>query len=212
MTAADQLQVPEPPTSMESRAPNLYTLNGAFLTIIRRHFAQGDNIELPEMRHYVWDKDDKLSKILIESVYRWNPTNIQQRPAVIVKRGPWKVAQIGLGNRQLGAPSVDGYDEDVHAVHVSGVHSFFCIGTTGLEAEEIAQEVVNCLMSFQQVIREQLCLGRFFLTDVAPVSKIDECQDHFAVPVNVEYSMQWNWKLLRQAPIWARLGSYTLQQ
>jgi len=208
----NQSTIPEPSTAMESRAPNLYTLNGALLTIIRRHFAMGDNIELDTMKHYVWDKDDKLSKILIEPVYRWNPKNIQQRPAVIVKRGPWKVNQIGIGSRNTGAPDTDGYAEDAQAVHVSGVHSFFCIGTTGLEAEEIAQEVVNCLMSFQQVIRNQLCLGRFFLTDVPPASKIDECQDHFAVPVNVEYSMQWNWKLLRQAPIWARFGSYTIQQ
>jgi len=205
MSSIDELIIPEPPTTMQNRAPNLYTLNGAFLTIIRRHFAQAENIEVPELQHYVWNTDDRLSKILIEPVYRWNPTNIQQRPAVIVKRGPWKFEQIGIGSRLLGATEVEGYAEDAHVVAVAGTHTFFCIGTTGLEAEEIAQEVVNCLLGFLQVIREQLCLGRFFVSDIPAVGKIDECQDHFAVPVNVEYSLQWNWRLLRQAPIWARI-------
>jgi hypothetical protein len=209
MATIDTLAIPNPPTAPQSRAPNLYTLNGAFVSIIRRHFAQGSNIEVPELQHYVWDTDDKLSKILIEPVYRWNPTNIQQRPAVIVKRGPWKVETLGLGQRMMGAVEPEGYTEDVHAVMVMGSHSFFCIGTTGLEAEEIAQEVVNVLMGFLQVIREQFCLGFFKVGDIGPVSKVDECQDHFAVPVNVEYVSQWNWKLVRQAPIWARFDSTT---
>ena len=208
----DTLMIPNPATSPQNRAPNLYTLNGAFVTIIRRHFATAENIEVPELRHYVWNTDDKLSKILIEPVYRWNPTNIQQRPAVIVKRGPWKMGQLGLGNRLLGSVEPDGYTEDSHIISVTGTHSFFCMGTTGLEAEEIAQEVVNVLMGFLQVIREQFCLGRFNVGDIGPVSKIDECQDHFATPVNVEYMSQWNWKLLRQAPIWARFDGLEVSQ
>lgn len=164
------------------------------------------------MRHYAWNQDDKLSKILIEPVYRWNPQNIQQRPAVIVKRGPWKFVQLAIGSRQQGQPNLDGYEEDKHSVGVLGTHSFFCMGTVGLEAEEVAQEVVNCLMCFMQAIRKQFCLTRFFVTDIAPCSKIDECQDHFATPVNVEYAMQWNWNLIRQSPIWARLDQITLDQ
>lgn len=206
----DPLMIPEPATAMNNRAPNIYTLHGAFVTVIRRHFAQAMNIEVPELQHYSWDADDKQSKILIESVYRWNPTNIQQRPAVIVKRGPWKFMQLGIGNRYQGQPEVEGYTEDQHAVGVMGTHSFFCLGTTGTEADEIAMEVVNCLLGFSQIIRQQFCLGRFLVSDIGPISKVDECQDHFGVPVNVEYTMQWNWKLLRQAPIWARTGVQTI--
>jgi len=210
MATIDTLQIPAPPTSFQNRAPNLYTLNGAFLTIVRRHFSEPENLEVPELRHYVWNKDDKESRILIEPVYRWNPTNVQQRPAVIVKRGPWKFTQLGLGNRLHGTPEQDGYAEERQVVAVIGSHTFFCIGTTGLEADEIAMEVVNVLLGFSQVIREQFCLGKFLVSDIAPVSKVDECQDHFGVPVNVEYMMQWNWKLLRQSPIWARFNSQVL--
>ena len=212
MTATiDTTTIPPLATSFNKRAPNLYTLHGAFVTVIRRHFAQAENIEVPELRHYAWNKDDKLSQIFIESVYRWNPTNIQQRPAVIVKRGPWKFNPTGIGNRYMGPPETDGYAEDLHVVGVMGTHSFFCLGTSGTEADEIAMEVVNCLLGFSQVIREQFCLGQFLVSDIGAVSKVDECQDHFGVPVNVGYSMQWNWKLIRQAPIWARLDSQVLE-
>lgn len=212
MAEIDTLPIPEPPVAFQSQAPNLYTLSGALLTVVRRHFAQPENIEVPELRHYSWDIDDKLSKILIEPVYRWKPTDIQQRPAVIVKRGPWKVGQLGIGNRLLGGQELEGNAEDQHQVMVTGTHSFFCLGTAGLEAEEIAMEVVNCLMCFSQVIREQFCLARFLLTDIAPVSKLEECQSHFGVPVNVEYAMQWNWKLIRQSPIWARFDARVIDQ
>lgn len=204
MGLIDTLMIPEPSTAMQNRAPNTYMLHGAFVTVMRRHFAEGSNIEVPELQHYVWNTDDKVSKILIESVHRWNPTNIQQRPAVLVKRGPWKILQLGIGSRYAGAIDADGYAEDLHTVGVMGTHTFFCIGSPGTEAEMIAMEAVNCLMGFMQVIREQFCLGRFIVSDIGPVSKVDECQDHFGVPVNVEYSMQWSWKLLRQSPIWAR--------
>jgi hypothetical protein len=202
----DTLQIPEPSTSSQSKAANTYALNGAFLTMVRRHFAQAGNIEVPELQHYTWSTDDKLSTILIEPVYNWKPNVIQQRPAVIVKRGPWKIGQLGIGNKYHGYPSVEGYDEENQLVQVMGTHSFFCIGTVGLEAEEIAMEVVYVLLCFSQVIREQFCLGKFLVSDIGPVSKLDECQDHFGVPVNVEYTTQWNWKLIRQAPIWARIG------
>jgi hypothetical protein len=203
----DTLVIPPPPTATDNRAQNIYTLHGAFVTTIRRHFAQPENIEVPELRHYAWNSDDKVSKILIESVHRWNPTNIQQRPGVIVKRGPWKFIQLGIGNRLEGGVDTDGYTEDSLVVGVMGTHSFFCLGTSGTEADEIAMEVVNCLLCFSQTIREQFCLARFMVSDIGPVTKMDECQDHFTVPVNVEYSMQWNWKLLRQSPIWARTNS-----
>lgn len=118
--------------------------------------------------------------------------------------------QLGLGNRLHGTPERDGYTEDRQVVGVVGSHTFFCMGTAGLEAEEIAMEVVNCLLGFSQIIREQFCLGKFMVSDIAPVSRVDECQDHFGVPVNVEYMAQWNWKLLRQSPIWARFNSQVL--
>lgn len=206
MADIDTTPIPEPPSYFQSKSATTYTLNGAFITLIRRHFSSAENIECESLKNYAWSSDDKVSRILIEPVYKWKPEVIQQRPAVIVKRGPWKIQQMGIGSKVHGEPELDGYAEAEQQVLVAGTHTFFCIGTTGLEAEEVGIEVAHCLLCFMELIRTQFCLGRFIVADIAPVSKLDECQDHFGVPVNVEYMLQWNWKLLRQSPIWARVG------
>ena len=207
MTAVDRSVTntyPEPPSSICSTGPVTNVINGALLAIIRRHFAERSNIVVESLRDYIWDKDDKLSRILIEPIYHWKPTNIQQRPGVVIKRGAWKIQRMGIGDRVMATVSTDGYTEAEQQVLVVGSHSLFCLGRTGLEAEEVGLEVAMELMGFSEIIRQQLCLTRFQLDSIDRVFKVDECQDHFAVPVNITYGTQLNWKVLRQTPIWMR--------
>jgi hypothetical protein len=148
--------------------------------------------------------NEKDTGILIEPVYKWNPRNIQQRPAVIVKRGPWKFQRMSIGDRVHGGLSETGYSEFEQQVIAVGSHILFCVGRTGLEAEEVGLEVAMQMMGFSELIRQQLRLARFQLDSIGNVHRIVECQDHFAVPVTVTYGMQLNWEVVRQAPLWMR--------
>lgn len=196
---------PEPPSSICSTGPNLFVLNGALLTLIRRHFADPAGIVDPDLRNYVWtDGDGCESNIMIEPIYKWDATKIQQRPGVVVKRGQWKTQRLGIGDRHLGPPKQVGYTEFEHVILMQGTHTFFCLGNSGLEAEKVGQEVAFELLGFSEIIRQQFQLARFQLLGIDAVHRIEECQDHFVVPVNVGYGIQFNWEVLRQAPIWMR--------
>jgi hypothetical protein len=196
--------VPEPPSSICTTGPMPHIINGALLSLIRYQFADISNITQPALHKYLWNKDEKTSAILIEPVYKWNPRNIQQRPAVIVKRGPWKVHRISIGDRLHAYVADEGYSEFTQQVLMVGSHVLFCVGRTGLEAEEIGTEVAMHMLGFSELIRQQLSLARFQLDSIGDVHRIVECQDHFAVPVTVTYGMQLNWEVVRQAPIWMR--------
>lgn len=178
------------------------TLTGAFVTLVRQHYAQPGNED--PVAGYHWTDSVETSQILIEPYYAWTPESIQQRPAVIVSRSPWKVEKMGLGGIEMGSPNVDGYEENVHHAVLSGGHTFFCLGTTGLDAETIATDVAQLLLCFHEQIRKRLCLSQFYLSEIGQVHKLEECREHFAVPVAVQYAVQWNWETLRQAPVWMR--------
>jgi len=195
---------PEPPSSICTTGPMTYIINGALLSLVRYQFSVVENIVQPQLHKYLWKNDEKDTGIVIEPVYKWNPRNIQQRPAVILKRGPWKFHRMSIGDRQHGGVQETGYTEFSQQVLVIGSHIFFCVGRTGLEAEEIGLEVAMNMMGFSELIRQQLSLARFQLDSTGNVHRIIECQDHFAVPVTVTYGMQLNWEVVRQAPLWMR--------
>lgn len=200
------LQVPD--SSIVSTGPKSFIMTGVFLQIIRSHFSDPENIQDHNLKENVWSPDEKFSKILIEPVYKWDAKKIQARPAVIVKRGGWKVQRFGIGDKYMGPPEETGFAEDRYIVGMGGTHVFFCLGNSGLEAEALGAEVFYEMLEFSAIIREQFCLGTFQVSDLGEVSRFEEAHDHFAVPVTVSYAMQHQWKLLRQAPEWMRSNVY----
>lgn len=194
----------EPESSILSTGikPNIVT--GALIQILRSLFSDPKNIVETQLNSFIWNANPSLTAILIEALYKWQPENVQQRPAVLVKRGEWKVTKISIGDKLHGAPEETGYTDMRQVVAMAGSTTMFCLGNSGLEAELLASEVSYHLMEFSAVIRQQLCLGSFQVSDLGEVSRFEEAHDHFAVPVTVVYSFMHNWKLLRQTPEWMR--------
>lgn len=194
----------EAKTAIEQMGIKPHLINGSLVNMIRWLFSTPENIENENLKERIWSNKPEYSKILIEAVYRWKPEDIQQRPAVIVKRGAWKLSKLGMGDRRHGPPEATGFTEAYQTIAGAGTHTFFCLGNSGLEAEEVGEEVYGFLLGFSAVIREQLCLGIFQVAEIGEVARFEESHDHFVVPVSVSYNFQLNWKLLRQTPEWMR--------
>ena len=79
-----------------------HVVTGALVQICRALFSDPENIVEDAMKRYIWNPDPKFSRILIESMYRYKTEDIQERPAVIVKRGPWKLDKLVIGDQHLG--------------------------------------------------------------------------------------------------------------
>jgi hypothetical protein len=196
---------PDTPTSVEETGPSPRVMTGMFTQLIRHTFSAPDHIENPLLRTYLWNENEKISKIVIGPSYNWKPEDIQQRPAVTIQRGAYKFGQLGIGNRLQSHVEETGFQEDQYMVHVAGSHVLNCIGTSGSEAEGIAEEVWKTLLAFSAQIREQFCLGKFQVSRVGSVNTVDESRRHFVVPVGCQYQSQLNWSVTRRTPEWNRV-------
>jgi len=186
-----------------------HIINGAFLQICRAVFSSSETISEESLKRYIWHPDSKISRILIESMYRWKTEDVQERPAVLVKRGPWKIGRLGIADEIMSGIEDTGFEEAQHIVATSGGHVFQCLGTTGLEAELLGTEIYRTLLGFSKVIREQLCLGKFQVEAIGEIKRFDESHVHFVVPVTVTYEAFTHWELLRQTPEWMRTSFRT---
>ena len=201
-----QFSIPENPSSICSTGLLPHVLDGALLQVLRHHFSHPDNITQTALQCYVWDVDAKKRTMIVDPVYKWDVSTVQQRAAVLVKRGAWQTSRLSIGNTVHGPPPEVGYTRNPQLMAFTGSHMFFCVARTGTEAEELGAEVAYELLEFSQIIREQFNMHKFDLHQIGEVQRLDESHDHFAVPVSVSYGLVHTWAVLQQSPIWATFG------
>ncbi len=174
--------------------PRPQLVTGILTQWMRLHFSDPSHIEIPLLRSYIWTADDTTSKLPIESVFKWNPAMTEARPGIFLKRGPWKVLNLGIDNRKM-AGTLDWPYPRQYNVFYQGSLTLFCVGGESLEAELIATEVYRELVGFGPIARKQFGFVRFNVADIGEVSLLDESAEHFVVPVVVSYGAQDTWQI-----------------
>lgn len=185
-----------------------HVMTGLLRQLLIGHFKDPENIEEPRLRRQLqelnsWKPSDaeidepNISRILIESITRWNPSKTDNRPAVLIKRNGWKWLRQGIGdtvgdNVYTGSTTYAGFWE--------GSHTLYCLSQNGAETEFLATEVVKFLVNFAPLIREQMDLHKFFVSEVGGIGEIQEVIQGYAVPVNVAYVAEEAWLLQPYAP------------
>lgn len=185
-----------------------HVMTGLLRQLLIGHFKDPENIEEPRLRRQLqelneWKPSDaeidepNISRILIESITRWNPSKTDNRPAVLIKRNGWKWLRQGIGdtvgdNVYTGSTTYAGFWE--------GSHTLYCMSQNGAETEFLATEVVKFLVGFAPLIREQMDLHKFFVSEVGGIGEIQEVIQGYAVPVNVAYVAEEAWSLQPYAP------------
>jgi hypothetical protein len=183
-------------------------LTGVFVRLLARKFAIPEGIHDPRLRGYIWDKDARSSRILIVPVHAWHADVAQTRPALVVKRNRLAPRQIGLRD---GA-AVPGWNTnqvpanmETQTMAMEGSHTIFAIARSSAEAELLGTEIYIDLVHFGQVIRRDLGLHRFRISEVGPVSILEEEKEAFAVPVTAAYSYVDDWSVIAETPLFKGL-------
>ena len=182
-----------------------HVMTGLLRQLLMGHFADPNNIEEPRIRRHVqtlgaWQPSDNginAGGILIESITRWAPNTADKRPAVLIKRTGWKWQRQGIGDT-IGGNDYTG--NVMYAGMWDGSHTLYCLAPNGGEAEFLATEIVKFLIGFSPLIRDQMDLHRFFVSDVGGAGEIQEVLKGYAVPVTVGYAAQETWALQPYAP------------
>lgn len=182
-----------------------HVMTGFLRQLLIGHFSDPQNIEDGRVRKHlensgVWRPSENSltpSGILIESITRWLPSIADTRPGILIKRNGWRWSSRVIGDKVVenlytGETGYFGFWE--------GSHTLFCLAQNGAEAEFISTEVVKFLILFSPVIREQMDLFKFFVSEVSGVGEVQEVIRGYAVPVTVTYTAQENWSLQPYAP------------
>lgn len=203
----------EPVSSLCTTQHPTNIMTGVVVRLLQEHFARADNLIYTEeldgskqLEGYIWDPDNKVTKIQIQPVHQYNAQDIQRRPAIYVKRNAWKPHRVAINHGQTinAKPTEDGRIERVrgeyHSQAVLGSHSIFCVGKTGAEAELLGSEVFDYFISFAPIMRKDLKLHRLEVEEIGGIKTIDEEVEHFVVPITLAYAFFWTWRLEAVAP------------
>ncbi len=197
--------------------PNVLT--GIWTRLFREHFSNSDNLQyngideataegmpVRQLQDYTWNPDNTKTKIQIQPVWEYNSQNIQQRPALYVKRNAVKFERLSINDGMTTGPIRNGRGElkrvpgEYHSKLVLGSHTIFCVGQTGAETELLAQEVTNHVLMFGPKLRKDLKLARLTLAEVGELALLDEFVEHFVVPVVIAYGITKSWRILEIQP------------
>ena len=182
-----------------------HVITGLLRQLLIQHFTDPDNVDEPKLRQKFletggWKQTENGQNdggILIESITRWIPNDVDKRPAVLIRRNDWAWQKLAIGDLtgvalDTGAKSYTGLWQ--------GSHTLYCLSLTGLETELLAIEVVRFLQHFAPWIREQMDLKRFMITQIGGVGEVKEVVQGYAVPVTVSYVAEESWSLQPYAP------------
>ncbi len=179
-------------------------ITGFIIDMLRRMWCSSKNIVSPEMKQYLWQKNGGHG-IVIDSVYRYDPTNVEKRPAVMVKRNSFKNLQLGLSAGQSMGTGFSAYENEVGAIQqysvlFVGSHTLFCIHKTGAAVEILANEVLGQVVCATYPIRKHLNLRNFTVTDIGAVQMLaGEATENMVVPITLGWAYEYTYQLKEQS-------------
>lgn len=183
-----------------------HRVTGFLLQHYINHFGHAEQAGISPLRNCVWSSDPMRSKILIESLTRWDPASAGVRPAILVRRNDWEVTQLAIGNVLQSSQITDGTQR--YSVMMSGSHTIFCLSVEAAECEELAFEVLQQLLEFCPLLRAKLGLLKMLPSQLGKPLPVLESREHFGVPITVGYCHNFNWVTRQHAPT---LGSVDIR-
>lgn len=188
----------------ESLGLDYHMLTGFFIDLLRNHFTF-NRILNPALRELVWKPmpqagpgPNTITKIVIESVYKWDPVLTANRPGLFVKfNGQQRQARV-IGE-EAGRDS-RGFVE--YMTWWMGAHSVFVVGADGAQVDILAIEVCRFL---SHILTPLLSLQGFEDFTRARVSQVSgagilkEHRDRFASELSISWCLADRWKIVTDA-------------
>ena len=177
-------------------------ITGFFRDTLIKQWSNPQNIITPELKQYLWSEQPG-SGILIETVFRYRPDMVEERPAIMIKRNSIRNMPIGMNGLMTGA-GANAYQTERGAIEryttlFVGSHTFFCIHKSGAATEMLATEVKTHMVESTPVIRRFLGLRQFSVTEFGAIQELEESTENFVIPITVGWCYEHNWELREES-------------
>jgi len=189
-------------------------MTGYLLKLLQAHFYVADNINDLKLRDLLWkpDTDDETeqSKIHIEPSWDYDPTHLQQRPALYVSRGPVQVQRIAIRDRALThlsarSGNLEGTD---YLQLLQCRHQIICAAAKSRMAlDRLSEEVFYMIMEYGPAISKDLSIANLRVTAITEVKPMEnEDHENFMCGVQIAWTTGHSWTLKPIAPILKSIG------
>ena len=177
-----------------------FFLSGVMQQLLIQHFCDPTNLEEIKLRTsfeaMAWRPGD-VTGLVIEQTTKWEPEKTEQRPALLLKRGPWRYQRLGIGDF-VGDEPIEGIQS--YAGMWMGSQVVFALAGKPGEAELLAWEAKNALQRYTRPIMEYVGLHRLIPVDIGAVAAVEESKKNYAVPVTFAIAAEDAWELNEHAP------------
>lgn len=198
---SNQTKTWDDPSSIDTTGFSPIIITGILVQLLRQFFSSRDQILNPVLKDNVWSPDLNSTGILIESVTKLKIEDLERRPAILVKRNAHKAMQNMIAYGEEAADlKRPGEGITYNQVWV-GSSTIFGIGRNAAEAEVLAEEASGSLRQYAPLIRGDFSFLRFSVLEIGPAGKLQESQEHFAVPVTFGYGYWERWTVAQESPV-----------
>lgn len=184
------------------------TVTDAIIRMVQEYFSYpANNLVSPALQKTTgWHSDPIKSSIWIggqESEVK----DVGRRPAIIVRRGPWKLVRGGIGNVVQNETPAPGYLDKTVVRQLQGAHVLSCVSHTEQQADELAHEL---LMLFEvQTIAVITAVGlSMHVVEMSEPTKGDPASEYksaYVTRVTAAYEEMMQIGVSRETPIWKQL-------
>ncbi len=211
-------------SSLNSIPIDSQVITSYLLNLFRYKFADPRNHYQDTLRttEYVWRPDDmtipvqtKTKGILIDAVHKYDPTDSQQRPAIIVAREQQELGpRMSIGDRyQTPTNFVGDVNQNLeatlgfnqHVFAMAGAHSIYAIHREGAACEILGIELWEYLIMYSHVIRQDIGFDEFRVAPLPKIGKLDEFQENWVIPIMVTYKYQKSVIMKEESPLLKRI-------
>ena len=145
-----------------------------------------------------WSKDEKKTRVWIDTEARWEDVNPEFRPAIYISINDVKYKPM-MGNRsKIGMNLKEA--EYHHARDCSGVVSWVHIGSSKGEGVQLLQSTLEYLDVFSDVIKNEFCFDSFLVAGYNPIQVTKESKERIRSILSATVTWQETWSLKLESP------------
>lgn len=187
-------------------------LTGGISQMIRCHWNNPDSIRDPLLRDLASSDNscDDGGGIYIAHGSTESIASTDRVPAIYVSREGYSANNNWHNEDKIGGGTTAGVSpknsKKRHMIF-TGSHTIVCKGLSRTETSRIAEETAFFLLHYCEVIRKDLLLGSFALSNVGKITPSNTGTDSYTCSITVKWSKIYAWEVIKHSPLIQRLAS-----
>ena len=172
-------------------------LYGMFVELLRQFYSDPDNSPIDVCA--TWDPNKTLTKVWIDTEYKWEDEVVEFRPAIYVKLGD--IQYQSLTGKADGYMYMDVEEGERHYSRDGvGIVQLMHVGTQKGEAVALAGATHEFFDAFAGVIRDDFCFRTLEVSSVSPLQLDKESKERYRSVVNVRIGFEDTWVIKLESP------------